>query len=582
MHVVATAGHVDHGKSTLVRALTGTDPDRLAEEHRRGLSIELGYCWTELPPVGDVVFVDVPGHDRFIATTLSGLGPVPVAMLVVAADDPWMPQAAEHLAALDALRVQHGVLVVTRSDLADPAPALARAEAEVAVTSLAGIPSVVVSSRTGQGLDDLRSTLADVLAAVPPRDAAEDVRLWVDRRFHVRGAGTVITGTLVSGTVAVGDTLEGAGGTVRVRGVEALGIARDRAGAVARVALDLGGRPPEGVARGSALVTPGAFVTPTVVDVVITGDAAVPERPVMHCGSALVAVHARRLGGHVFRLTLERPLPLRVADRAVLRDPGNRAVWGVEILDPVPPDLRRRGAAAARARDLGTSDRSLSAELRRRGVVSRSVLRRAGVVTDPLPDGAVVGGDWVIGPERAVELRSRLFSLVEKAQATGTNGVAPAAAARSLDLPDPALVESLAVSPLHHERGRLTTGARRDLPAAAAAALEALRADLSVAPFAAPDFARLRELGVDEATVGLLHRRGHVVRLAPGVVLLPDSVRAAVSLLEALPQPFTAGEARLALGTTRRVVLPLLGHLDATGWTVRMPDDRRRLLRQDH
>ena len=123
MYVVATAGHVDHGKSTLVKALTGTDPDRLDEEHRRGLSIELGYCWTELADVGEVAFVDVPGHQRFITTTLSGVGPVPVAMLVIAADDPWMPQAAEHLRALDALRVEHGVLVVTRADLADPMPA---------------------------------------------------------------------------------------------------------------------------------------------------------------------------------------------------------------------------------------------------------------------------------------------------------------------------------------------------------------------------------------------------------------------------------------------------------------------------
>ena len=136
MHVVATAGHVDHGKSTLVRALTGQDPDRLEEEHRRGLSIELGYCWTDLGPVGDVAFVDVPGHERFLSTTLAGLGPVSAALLVVAADDPWMPQAAEHLAAIDALGVRHGVLVVTRSDLADPEPVLARARDEVSRTSL--------------------------------------------------------------------------------------------------------------------------------------------------------------------------------------------------------------------------------------------------------------------------------------------------------------------------------------------------------------------------------------------------------------------------------------------------------------
>ena len=201
MHVVATAGHVDHGKSTLVRALTGQDPDRLEEEHRRGLSIVLGYCWTDLDPVGDVAFVDVPGHERFLSTTLAGLGPVSAALLVVAADDPWMPQTAEHLAALDALGVRHGVLAVTRCDLADPAPALARAVDEVSRTSLRGAPAVVVSGRTGSGLEELRTALGSVLAAMPVPDSDADVRLWVDRAFHVRGAGTVVTGTLPAGTL---------------------------------------------------------------------------------------------------------------------------------------------------------------------------------------------------------------------------------------------------------------------------------------------------------------------------------------------------------------------------------------------
>ncbi|WP_416955009.1 L-seryl-tRNA(Sec) selenium transferase [Nocardioides sp. T5] len=225
MHVVATAGHVDHGKSTLVRALTGTDPDRLAEERRRGLTIEPGYAWTSWPDggdVGDVAFVDVPGHERFLTTMLAGIGPVPAALLVVAADDPWMPQAAEHLAALDALGVGHGVVAVTRSDLADPAPAMARAAAEVSRTSLAGAPVVAVSARTGAGLDDLRAALTTMLAALPAPAADVDVRLWVDRRFTVRGAGTVVTATLPAGTVRVGDTLADGERLVRVRGLQAL------------------------------------------------------------------------------------------------------------------------------------------------------------------------------------------------------------------------------------------------------------------------------------------------------------------------------------------------------------------------
>ncbi len=401
MHVVATAGHVDHGKSTLVKVLTGQDPDRLAEERRRGLSIELGYCWTDLPPVGEVAFVDVPGHERFIATTLAGMGPVPVAMLVVAADDPWMPQAAEHLAALDALGVRHGVVAVTRSDLADPGPAVARVRQELAVTSLAEAPVVVVSGRTGAGVDELRARLAETLRAVPAPDPADDVRLWVDRRFHVRGSGTVVTGTLVSGTVAVGDVLEAEGERVRIRGLEALGTPRESVAAVARVALDLGGRAPDVLAKGTTVLTPGAFAPTTVVDVALAGAGDPPERPVLHCGSALVGVHARPLGPGLGRLTLDRPLPLRVGDRAVLRDPGSRTLWGVRVLDPLPPELRRRGAAAARAAALAAYDGSPEAELALRGIVRRSVLTRAGASVEPLPTGALRSGDWLVAPGRS-------------------------------------------------------------------------------------------------------------------------------------------------------------------------------------
>src|SRR3954451_22284078 len=246
--VVATAGHVDHGKSTLVRELTGQEPDRLEEEHRRGLSIELGYCWTSLDDVGEVAFVDVPGHERFLSTTLSGIGPVPAAMLVVAADDPWMPQAAEHLAALDAFGVRVGVLVVTRSDLADPAPALSHARAEVDRTSLSGCPAVTVSGRTGEGLDELRAVLAPVLAR-EPADPDADVRLWVDRVFSVAGAGTVVTGTLPGGTLRPGDDLAFGPDLVRVRGLESLGRARSEVSGPARVALRLGGRAPQALER---------------------------------------------------------------------------------------------------------------------------------------------------------------------------------------------------------------------------------------------------------------------------------------------------------------------------------------------
>ncbi|MEO9221918.1 MAG: GTP-binding protein, partial [Mycobacteriaceae bacterium] len=254
MHVVATAGHVDHGKSTLLRALTSQDPDRLAEEKKRGMSIELGYVWCDLAGVGDVAFIDVPGHQKFVATALSGLGQVPVALFVVAADDPWMPQATEHLHALTALGVDRGVLVVTRADLADPEATLAQAREHLRGTPLAGVPEVVVSAHTGEGMDLLRATLAGVLQSVPPPSVESPVRLWIDRHFNLRGSGTVVTGTLESGTVRIGDELETQLADevrrVRVRTIESLGRRCDSVSGSARVALELAGRAARDIERG--------------------------------------------------------------------------------------------------------------------------------------------------------------------------------------------------------------------------------------------------------------------------------------------------------------------------------------------
>src|SRR6185312_9692733 len=208
MQVVATAGHVDHGKSTLVRALTGMEPDRWAEERRRGMTIDLGFAWTTLRSGAEIAFVDVPGHERFVTTMLAGVGPVPAVVLVVAADEGWMPQSAEHVDALSALGVRHGLLVVTRSDLLEPDLARDEARAHLAGTPLAGIPAVCVSAVTGEGMDDLRAALDDLAAALPVPDSRADVRLWVDRAFTIRGAGTVVTGTLPAGRLRVDDELE--------------------------------------------------------------------------------------------------------------------------------------------------------------------------------------------------------------------------------------------------------------------------------------------------------------------------------------------------------------------------------------
>lgn len=333
MHVVATAGHVDHGKSTLVRALTGMEPDRWAEERRRGMTIDLGFAWTRLPGGAEVAFVDVPGHERFVPNMLAGVGPVPAAMLVVAADSGWMPQTAEHVAALDALGVSHALLAVTRSDLADPAPAIATVRDRLRGTSLDGLPAVAVSGATGDGLGALRSRLEELVARLPAPDVTAPVRLWVDRSFTIRGSGTVVTGTLSAGTLRVGDELTLGGRRVHVRGLQALGVAHDTVAAVARVAVNLRNVDRDDVHRGDALRTPGAWTSTGLVDVRVDGDDldSAPTTLTLHVGSAAVPVRVRPLRGPSVPRPSRRPAP----EAARRPDPGPP----VEILRRVRPEV---------------------------------------------------------------------------------------------------------------------------------------------------------------------------------------------------------------------------------------------------
>jgi selenocysteine-specific elongation factor len=284
-------------------------------------------------------------------------------------------------------------------------------------------------------------------------------------------------------------------------------------------------------------------------------------------------------------MRLERPLPLRVGDAMILRDPGSRRLWGVRVLDPAPPPASRRGVGRARVADLASHAGSAAAELRIRGIVRASVLRRIGAPVEPLPPGTMTAGDWLVAPDVAAGLRRRLVALVA-ARAASRGGVAGGVplpeAARELDLPDPSLVGALvaaaAAPPLRVEGGRVTDATAPQLPPALERAAAALLA--GVDGFNAPEAGRIGEVGLDERGLAALHRAGRVLRVDDKVVLQPGADDRALELLRGLPQPFTTSQARQALGTSRRVALPLLAHLDATGRTVRLADDTRRVRKQ--
>ncbi|MBP0461551.1 selenocysteine-specific translation elongation factor [Streptomyces montanisoli] len=586
MYVVATAGHVDHGKSALVRALTGMEPDRWAEERRRGMTIDLGFAWTPSADGGHIAFVDVPGHERLVGNMLAGVGPVPAVLLVVAADQGWQPQSEEHLSVLHALGVRHGVLAVSRSDLADPAAVRDDALARVAATSLGEVEAVPVSAVTGQGLAELRSALDRMTASLPAPDTEADVRLWVDRAFTVRGRGTVATGTLGAGTLRVGDrlTVAGAGGRqVRVRGMQSLKEDRTEVGAVARVAVNLHGDT-GGLGRGCALLTPERWLTTDVADVRLHGDPAaeLPRRLTFHFGSAAVEAGVRPIGDDTARLTLAAELPLRIGDRGLVRDPGLRRVAaGITVLDVRPPRFTRRGAARTRARELAamTGTPEPAAELRRRGVLTRTELAAMGAPLAAEP----VAGDWLADPGHWTELRKQLAAAVQDhARRNPLDPGMPAEAARrALGLPDRLLVDALVTArgepALHRRDGRLHSGAARaELPEAVRRAVDAVHAELAERPYRSPEAGRLAELGLTQKALAAAAAAGVLLKVADGIVLLPGADARAARLLAGLEQPFTLSQARIALDTTRRVAVPLLEHLDRKGHTLRVDETRRR------
>jgi selenocysteine-specific elongation factor len=439
--IIGTAGHIDHGKSALVHALTGTDPDRLKEEKERGITIDLGFAHVDLGDGVTASFIDVPGHERFVRNMLAGAHGIDAVLLVVAADESVMPQTREHFHICRLLGVRSGLVVLTKSDLADDeSRALAGWEVRelVAGSFLEDAPVILASSKTGEGLDALRTALRALAAAVRPRPQTGILRIPVDRTFTLRGFGTVATGTVVAGSLAVGEEVEvlPGGRRARVRGLHVHGSAVERVDAGSRAAVNLAGLETGEVGRGLVLCTPDRLRATSLIDAELTllpGGHPLEDgtRVRLHVGSAEVMARVRVLEGEavtvatpsLVQLRLEQPVVAGRADRLVLRSYSPAATMGgALVLDPLPPKRRARDRGAlerlrAAGDDLGAAAACLVAESGARGLDAATLVARLTVESDavaaalgPRPD-VVALGDAVV----AYLTRTALDGLAEAA-----------------------------------------------------------------------------------------------------------------------------------------------------------------------
>lgn len=589
--VIATAGHVDHGKSALVRALTGTEPDRWTEERERGLTIDLGFAELTLASGRTVSFVDVPGHERFIGNMLAGLGPAPVVCLVVAADEGWQAQTAEHRDAINALGIAHGIVVISRADLApERVPTVAaQIRHELSGTALHDAPIVATSAVAGTGLDTFLTELDTLLAGLPPADTTAPIRYWVDRSFTVKGAGTVVTGTLAAGTLHLEDRLEVAGrdtaGTIRQ--LQSHGTSTTVLSPVTRAAVNLRGVTTQDIGRGDALVTPDAWQLTDTLDVAGTPGVdftALAQQFSVHIGSATATAHCRPLGPHFARLTIDRQLPLHIGDRLMLRGTGPRLITGgATVLDVDPPVLQRRGAARRRTETLQqlTAANHLHTELLRRGAIRQATTTAMGLpIPVQLPAEILTHKDWYVDRTTLEGWTARLREAVAQHYTAdpSAGGIPQQAAVHLLALPDAALLSLVvARAELQTGAGRVTDPTLRPTLGTAEPAIAALERHFAAEPFTAPTTDQLAALGLDTKALAAAAQQDRLLRLADTTVLGPKAPAMAMRELVKLDQPFTAADARQALGTTRRTLIPLLEYLDERGWTHRVDGSLRRV-----
>ncbi|HZT93817.1 MAG TPA: selenocysteine-specific translation elongation factor [Gaiellaceae bacterium] len=518
---VGTAGHIDHGKTTLVEALTGKNTDRLPEEHERGISIDLGYAPLELPDGTTLSVVDVPGHERFVRTMVAGASGIDLFLLVVDAGEGARQQTYEHLAILRLLGIEHGVVAVTKADAVDEETLeLARAEAEELVP---GAPVVATSARTGTGLDELRAALAEAAAGLARHDADGPARLHVDRSFSLRGIGTVATGTLWSGTLGEGDELriEPRGRSVRVRSVQVHDRPVERAQAGQRVAVALPGVERQDLRRGDVLVTPGAFHPSFRLDVTLVPLGEIPARIMLHHGTAETAARVARAGERFAQLRLSRAVVAARGDRVVLR--AGTTVAGGLVLDPAPP----RHTDVARFEALERGETFVHAPVR-------------------------VDGEWQWSLEWLEELRAELTRAIDAADPLDPGMPVPAGEWWKAVVPHLGL--ELRGAKLYRPGAGPELGARAE-------EAEALVSQLGIEP------ARVE----DAALARVLEEQGRLVRIGDGLAISPAAYEQARGILF---DGITLAQFRDALGVGRKTAQLYLERFDADGVTRRVGEGR--------
>jgi selenocysteine-specific elongation factor len=557
--VVGTAGHIDHGKTWLVRALTGKDTDRLPEEHERGISIDLGYAPLELPDATRVSLVDVPGHERFVRNMVAGASGIDLFLLVVDAGEGARPQTHEHLAILRLLGVERGVVAVTKVDAVDAETrALALAEVRELVPEA---EAVAVSAKTGEGLEELRAALSRVAASAERPQRFEATRLWIDRAFTLQGVGTVVTGTLWSGSIAPGDLLrlEPGGRILRVRSVQVHDEAVAEAEAGQRVAVNLPGIERGALRRGQALVQHGHYPVSYRLDVVLDELEPVPAAVKVHLGTADVAARVIR-AGRFAQLRLEEAVVAARGDRFVLRT--ETTVGGGRVLDPAPS----RQLDPDRLEVLDRGDPAEIVQMLAAEPVTFASLQALGLCT---PAQLAIGlaelgtaGDWAYRPNwldgvRAV-VRERL------ARRAADNPVDPGIPLAELLLDEPwapAILPFLHVERRHGKGYLPGTAASLGDKAGAAARL--------TSELAAADIVRVD----DRELAAFLEDEGRLKRVGDGFAVSSELYERGREALSNLT-PITLAGFRDALGISRRTAQLLLERFDADGLTRRVGDER--------